>query len=309
MEASAQQYLKQGTINKYLLEDTERKESKDKDITLKQAVSETYGKLAIANSKGNDCGIIKSCCGAPAKTDTSYSEELGYTKEESTSVPQGSDMGLGCGNPNAIAKLKAGETVLDLGSGGGFDCFLAAKRVGTTGKVIGVDMTLPMIEKARVNAQKGNYTNVEFRLGEIESLPVEDNSIDVIISNCVINLSTDKAKVFQEAARVLKPGGRLAISDIVATSPLPEQIKNDLELYAGCIAGAMAIDDLQHTLEKVGFENISIKIREASRTFIEKWTSEGSNAENYVASAEIEAMKPIIDITGDIISSHIGDIH
>jgi ubiquinone/menaquinone biosynthesis C-methylase UbiE len=275
---------------------------------IKQEVSKIYGGLAEANSQGKDYGTALSCCGAPAETDISYSEQLGYSKEESISVPIGANMGLGCGNPNAIAKLKVGETVLDLGSGGGFDCFLAARKVGNTGKVIGVDMTPAMIEKARANAEKGNYTNVEFRLGDIEALPVEDNSIDVIISNCVINLATNKEKVFEESARVLKPGGRLAVSDIVATSPLPEEIKSDLALYAGCIAGAMAIDDLQQILEKVGFANININVREASRTFIEKWTSEGSNAENYVASAEIEAIKPFIDVMGEVISNPIEEV-
>jgi len=271
--------------------------SSHQDKILKKAVLDTYGKLAESNSKGMDYGIKESCCGAPVKTDVVYSEKLGYTKEESGSVPEGANMGLGCGNPNAIAKLKVGETVLDLGSGGGFDCFLAARKVGSTGNVIGVDMTPAMIEKAKANAQKGNYTNVEFRLGEIESLPVEDNSIDVIISNCVINLSTNKEKVFEEAARVLKPGGRLAVSDIVATEPLPDWIKEDTELYSGCISGALSVNELQTLLKDAGFEKIQIDIKESSRSFIKGWASD-TGAENYVASADIGAIKP--EVTDEI---------
>lgn len=279
-------------------------DSEKQSVAFRQAVRDTYGKLAVANSSGNDSGITQSCCGASAETDLTYSEKLGYTKEEASSVPQGANMGLGCGNPNAIAALKAGETVLDLGSGGGFDCFLAARRVGVSGKVIGVDMTPAMLEKARANAKKGNYTNVEFRLGEIEALPVADESVDVIISNCVINLSTNKEKVFQEAARVLKPGGRLAVSDVVATESLPSWIKEDLTLYSGCMAGAMAIGELRVVLEETGFEDININVREASRNFIKGWASD-TGVENYVASAEIQAMKPIeeVDVVGEESSS------
>lgn len=256
----------------------------------KEAVRSTYGKLAHHNTLGKDWGNVKSCCGSTAEADISYSEKLGYSKEETSAVPEGANMGLGCGNPTAIASLKEGDTVLDLGSGGGFDCFLAVRKVGSTGKVIGVDMTPDMLSKARNNAFKKNYTNVEFRLGEIEHLPVADKTIDVIISNCVINLCTNKGQVFKEAARVLKEGGRLAISDIVSTAKLPDAIKEDLELYSGCMAGATPIDELNDLLQQAGFENINITIKEGSREFIKDWSSSG--VENYVASATIEATKP-----------------
>lgn len=207
------------------------------DTVVKEAVRKAYAEVAVKNSEGEDCGNVMSCCGAPKQTDIDYNKELGYSEEEITGVIDGANMGLGCGNPTALAALKPGETVVDLGSGGGFDCFLAMRRVGPTGHVIGVDMTPEMISKARGNAKKANYSNVEFRLGEIEHLPVADNSVDVIISNCVINLATDKFQVLRECSRILKQGGRVAISDIVATSELPEHIKKDLELYSGCMAG------------------------------------------------------------------------
>jgi ubiquinone/menaquinone biosynthesis C-methylase UbiE len=200
-------------------------------------------------------------------------------------------MGLGCGNPQAIAALQPGETVLDLGSGGGFDCFLAARQVGETGWVIGVDMTPEMIRKARANAKKGGFTNVEFRLGEIEHLPVADRSVDVIISNCVINLSPDKSAVFQEAFRVLKPGGRLAIADIVATAALPEDIRNDLALRAGCVGGAASMDEIETFLREAGFRQIRVQPKDASRELIREWAP-GRRVEDYVISATIEAVKP-----------------
>jgi ubiquinone/menaquinone biosynthesis C-methylase UbiE len=200
-------------------------------------------------------------------------------------------MGLGCGNPQAIAALKPGETVLDLGSGGGFDCFLAARQVGETGWVIGVDMTPEMIRKARDNAKKGGFTNVEFRLGEIERLPVADRSVDAIISNCVINLSPDKSAVFQEAFRVLKPGGRLAIADIVATASLPDDIRNDLALRAGCVGGAVAMDEIETFLREAGFREIHIQPKDQSRDLIREWAP-GRSVEDYVISATIEAVKP-----------------
>lgn len=207
------------------------------DITVKEAVRKAYAEVAVQNEEGKDCGNVKSCCGAPKEVDVDYNKELGYSEEEIKGVIDGANMGLGCGNPTALAALKQGETVVDLGSGGGFDCFLASKRVGPSGHVIGVDMTPEMISKSRKNAEKGNYNTVEFRLGEIEHLPVADGIADVVISNCVLNLSTDKPQVLRECARVLKKGGRIAISDIVATSELPEEIKKDLELYSGCMAG------------------------------------------------------------------------
>ncbi len=200
-------------------------------------------------------------------------------------------MGLGCGNPKAIAMLKLGEVVLDLGSGGGFDCFLAAREVGEDGVVIGVDMTPEMVSKARANAEKAQLTNVDFRLGEIENLPVADGSIDAIISNCVINLSPDKARVFQESFRVLKPGGRLAISDVVATAELPENMKSDMALFTGCMSGASTITEIESMLEDAGFDAITIQPKDESRAFIQNWIPE-SKIEDYVVSATIEALKP-----------------
>lgn len=219
---------------------------KNRDI--KKIVRDSYGKVAKQNS---------SCCGGCGPT-PDISQKIGYSNEELTTVPQGANLGLGCGNPVAIASLKEGEMVLDLGSGAGFDCFLAANKVGKNGRVIGVDMTPEMIEKAKHNAQKGNYQNVEFRLGDIEHLPVDDNSIDIIISNCVINLSPDKKKVFSETFRVLKPGGRLMISDIVLLKKLPNSIRSSIEAYVGCIAGAVEKDDYLAFIKRAGFHNVKI---------------------------------------------------
>jgi SAM-dependent methyltransferase len=216
--------------------------------------------------------------------------KVGYLIEDLHSVPEGADMGLGCGNPQAIAALQPGEVVLDLGSGGGLDCFLAARQVGPQGRVIGVDMTPDMVSRARENARLSGYTNVEFRLGEIEHLPVADEQVDVILSNCVINLSPDKSRVCQEAFRVLRPGGRLAISDVVARVELPDEIRNDPELRASCIGGAVTIDELERTLAKAGFEQISIIPREESREVIAGWAP-GYHPELYVVSATIEAIK------------------
>ncbi len=206
-------------------------------------------------------------------------------------VPEGSDLGLGCGTPLASAALQPGEVVLDLGSGAGFDCFLAAREVGPSGKVIGVDMTIDMIVKARRNATAGNYRQVEFRLGEIEHLPLADASVDVVISNCVINLSPDKPQVFREAARVLRRGGRLAISDVVTPIELPDEIKHDLALHTGCLAGASLMSELQATLEGCGFEKIRIAPKAESREFIKDWAP-GLKLEEYVVSAVIQAVKP-----------------
>jgi SAM-dependent methyltransferase len=206
-----------------------------KGKNMKKIVKESYAKIAAMNSS---CCAENSCCSG-AKLAEVISKKIGYKEEELKTVPEGVNLGLGCGNPVALASLKEGETVLDLGSGAGFDCFLAANKVGKDGRVIGVDMTPEMIEKARENAKKGNYESVEFRVGEIESLPVADNSIDIIISNCVINLSPDESKVFQEAFRVLKPSGRLIVSDIVLLKELPDVIKRSIEAYIGCLSGAM----------------------------------------------------------------------
>lgn len=205
-------------------------------------------------------------------------------------APEGANLGLGCGNPQAIADLKPGEVVLDLGCGGGFDCFLAAKRVGPTGRVIGVDMTPEMVARARVNTEKVELDNVEFRLGEIEHLPVADASVDVIISNCVINLSPDKPAVFRDAFRVLRPGGRLAVSDVVATAELPAEWRKDMALLSGCVSGAANIDTLSQILVDAGFVGISIKPKEESREFIRDWQP-GARPEDYVVSANIRAIK------------------
>jgi len=202
----------------------------------------------------------------------------------------GSNMGLGCGNPQAIASIREGETVLDLGSGAGFDAFLAARQTGKTGKVIGVDMTPQMITKSRQNAEKANFDWVEFRLGEIEHLPVADQTVDVIISNCVINLSPEKQQVFNEASRVLKKGGRLAISDVVATVEIPDEMLKDLELHCACVSGASTIDELEEMLVNAGFTNIRINPKDESREFIRDWSS-GANLADFILSATIEATK------------------
>lgn len=226
-----------------------------KSEKIKNIIRSSYGN--IAKSSGN-CGCGSCGCDSNQKAQR-QSGQIGYSKSEMNQAPTGSNLGLGCGNPVAIASIKEGEVVLDLGSGAGFDSFLAARKVGTKGKVIGVDMTDEMLEKARENAEKGDYPNVEFRKGDIEDLPVEDNSIDVIISNCVINLAPDKEKVFREAYRVLKVGGRLMASDVVLIKPLPEELKNDNELLVGCISGAILKEDYLKLLEEAGFSNISIQ--------------------------------------------------
>ena len=215
------------------------------------------GYAKVAKGGGSCCGPQASgCCGVDVTKE--IGKGIGYSEEEMDSVPDGANLGLGCGNPVALASLKGGEVVLDLGSGAGFDCFLAAKKVGNKGKVIGIDMTPEMLKKARSNAKKGNYNNVEFRKGEIENLPVADNSVDVIISNCVINLSPDKDKVFKDAFRVLKLGGRLMVSDIVLESPLPTTIKNSINAYVGCIAGASIKKDYLAGIKNAGFSDIKI---------------------------------------------------
>lgn len=261
--------------------------------SIRNQVRSSYAKVAEASNSGSCCGIESSCCGVSADIDinTLNSLRLGYSQEDLVSVPQGADMGLGCGNPRAIAALQPGQVVLDLGSGGGFDAFLAAREVGNSGRVIGVDMTPEMISKARSNAETAQLNNVEFRLGEIEHLPVADNSIDVIISNCVINLSPNKAQVFRDAYRVLTPGGRLAISDVVATIELPEELKADPALYAGCMAGALQLDELETLLLEAGFVDIQITPKDESRKFIKDWAP-GLGVEEYVISAYIQAVKP-----------------
>jgi len=226
-----------------------------KDEKVKKAVREGYAR--IAKKEGSCCPPAKSCCGG-ASSSESISRAIGYTDQELKGVPEGANLGLGCGNPVALASLKEGETVVDLGSGPGLDCFLAANKVGKTGKVVGVDMTPEMIEKARENRLKGNYDNVEFRLGEIENLPVADNFANAIISNCVINLVPDKKRVFRETFRILKPGGRLMISDLVLLKELPDFIKNSVEAYIGCLSGAIMKDDYLNAIKAAGFREVKI---------------------------------------------------
>jgi len=277
---------------------------------IKKAVQERYGQIATAEAATSETSHAGACC-VPSEISTetnqasscgcsgsNFSVEnmstlMGYSNEDIDSIPEGANMGLGCGNPVALASLTPGETVLDLGSGGGIDCFLAAKHVGETGKVIGVDMTPDMISKARKNAEKMETSNVEFRLGEIEHLPVADNSVNIIMSNCVINLSPDKLSVYRDAYRVLKPGGRLAISDIVATAALPDEIKKNMLLVTACVGGAETIEDTEKMLKKVGFQDIKITFNDNSRDLIQEWDPDrSSNAMDYVVSAYIEAVKP-----------------
>jgi arsenite methyltransferase len=227
-----------------------------KEENVKKMVREGYAKIA---GKGkSSVGAPTSCCSNTAELSEEISRRIGYTEDEIGSVPQGANLGLGCGNPVALASLKKGETVLDLGSGGGFDCFLAANRVGKGGKVIGVDMTPEMIDKARENARKGKYENVEFRLGEIENLPVAGGSVDVVISNCVINLSPNKKRVFEEAFRVLGPKGRLMVSDIVLLKRLPESIRKNVQAYIGCLSGAEMKDKYLQMIRDAGFKQVRV---------------------------------------------------
>ncbi len=261
--------------------------SATKHDEVRRAVRQQYGQSA----ENNSCGCSPSCCGASPTEADALSKAVGYSVDETGAVPEGANLGLGCGNPQAIAALKAGETVLDLGSGAGFDCFLAARQVGDHGRVIGVDMTPAMVSKARENAEKGSYRNVEFRLGEIENLPVADGIVDVIISNCVINLSPDKPRVFAEAFRVLKPGGRLAISDVVAFAEMPAELRQDMALLTGCMAGASLISEVEEMLINAGFRQIRIVPKDESKSFIRDWAP-GTAVTDYVVSATIEAVKP-----------------
>jgi len=269
--------------------------------SIRKSVRERYGKLATMHGN-SDCGggSGRSCCIPGMAGEAELGQAIGYSEKEMSCVPEGANLGLGCGNPQSIAALQAGETILDLGSGAGFDCFLAAGQVGPQGRVIGVDMTPEMIARARLNASQNDpepYPNVEFRLGEIEHLPVADSSVDVIISNCVINLSADKQKVFEEAYRVLKPGGRMAILDILAVGMIPEEVQNDLAAISACLGGAMTVDHIERLLRISGFENIRIEPREESRHYINKWL-EKSDAGSYVRSATIAACKPQDAIAG-----------
>ena len=275
-----------------------------KDDEIRKMVREGYAQ--IAKTKRPCCAPLTPCCGSSADLAQTISKNVGYADEELGAVPEGANLGLGCGNPVALASLVDGEAVLDLGSGAGFDCFLAANRVGKKGKVIGVDMTPEMIEKARENAQKGGYQNVEFRLGEIENIPAVDNSVDVIISNCVINLSPDKERVFQEAFRILKPGGRLMVSDIVLLRELPDFIKSSIAAYIGCISGALRKEDYLEAIRAVGFCEVEILDETvfpidcmandpAAKAIISKMnipSEEIKDIANSVLSVKVQAIKP-----------------
>jgi arsenite methyltransferase len=272
---------------------------------IKKAVKSGYARVALQNV--SCCESNSSCCGN-ANLAENISRKIGYSEEELSIAPDGANLGLGCGNPVALASLKEGEVVLDLGSGAGFDCFIAASRVGSTGKVIGVDMTPEMIEKATRNARESNFGNVEFRLGEIESLPISANHVDVVISNCVINLSPDKQKVFKEAFRVLKPGGRLMVSDMVLLKELPEAIRRSVEAYVGCIAGAAMKHDYLAAIQSAGFHEIRLlgedvypielmtadPIAQAICADLNLSAEKAKDLAKTVASIKILATKPIV---------------
>ena len=255
----------------------------------KTMVRERYGAIAATESC---CAPSPSCCAPTTPSDAALkARAMGYADADLSSVPDGANLGLGCGNPQAIADLRPGETVIDLGSGAGFDCFLAARAVGPAGRVIGVDMTHEMLAKARANAASIGAANVQFRLGELEHLPVADNTADVILSNCVINLVPDKQQVFSEAFRVLKPGGRLAISDVVGTAPLPASLCGDSDLICGCVAGAAPVAAVEAMLAAAGFADIAVTVKPESRALIATWAP-GRGVEDYVVSATIAARKP-----------------
>jgi SAM-dependent methyltransferase len=259
---------------------------------IKEILRAHYGDIAVGSASDCCAPVASSCCGtAAASAVDSQAREMGYTAEELAAVPEGANLGLGCGNPQAIAAVKSGEVVVDLGSGAGFDCFLAARQVGANGHVIGVDMTHEMLKKARDNAARVGAANVEFRLGELEHLRIGDSTADVILSNCVINLVPDKAQVFREAFRVLKPGGRLAISDVVNTKPLTAALAADRTLICGCVAGAAPVRDVEAWLQAAGFQDVWVTVKPESRDLVASWAP-GRGIEDYVASAIIEAHKP-----------------
>lgn len=274
-----------------------KEEGQAKD-TIREAVRDRYAEIALSGS--SCCGGVGGCgSGDPGvdggrldrKAGRVQSLKLGYSEEDVATVPAGANLGLGCGNPKAIAQLKPGEVVVDLGAGAGFDCFLAAQAVGPEGRVIGVDMTPEMLTAARENARESGFQNVDFRLGEIEHLPIGDNTADVVISNCVINLSPDKAQVYREAFRVLKPGGRLAVSDVVATTELPQEWRDDMRLLSACISGASSAAEAKQMLEAAGFVEVVIQPRDQSREFIQEWEA-GRKLEDYVLSADMTASRP-----------------
>jgi SAM-dependent methyltransferase len=260
---------------------------------IREVVRDRYGRIAAQWS--SCCGPAEPCgCGSPQDT---ASKAIGYTEEELGAIPDGADLGLGCGNPTALASLKPGEVVLDLGAGAGIDCFLAANAVGETGRVIGVDMTSEMLEKARANARNGGFDNVEFRLGEIENLPVADGSVDVVISNCVVNLSPDKERVFKEAHRVLKSGGRVMVSDIALLRPLPEGIKSSVEAYVGCIAGATTKDDYLATVKGAGFRDVEVISERSTKGLLDGARVAEAAARFGISTAEVmEAADSVISM-------------
>ena len=262
---------------------------------LREKIRDKYGALARGEDRQHECacGCGESACCAPDSLDR-VSEKIGYRGEEMESIPAGANLGLGCGNPIDLAEPKEGETVLDLGSGAGIDCFLAARMLGPGGRAIGIDMTPNMIEKARANAKKGGYTNVEFRLGEIEALPIDDESVDIVISNCVINMSHDKPRVFREAFRVLRPGGRLAVSDLVLRQRLPEAIRESVDAFVGCVAGASLLDDYLRDVRDAGF--VDVEVLRATPYTVNADALEPDSAErnalSAVVSAQIRARRP-----------------
>jgi SAM-dependent methyltransferase len=259
------------------------------EAQIKELVRARYGGIAAASAAGC-CAPVSSCCG-PEATSDDKARRMGYSDAELAAVPEGTNLGLGCGNPQAIAAMRPGEVVVDLGSGAGFDCFLAARQVGDEGHVIGVDMTHEMLKKARDNAARIGAGNVEFRLGELEHLPIADRTADVVISNCVINLVPDKAQVFREAFRVLKSGGRLAVSDVINIAPLPPELAADPTLLCGCVAGAAPAERIEGWLNEAGFVGARITPNFESRGIVESWAS-GRGVENCIASALVEARKP-----------------
>ena len=258
---------------------------------IRTLVRENYGTIAKQDGHVGCCGpsTVQSRPHRPSAG--AMSRRMGYSEAELETVPEGSNLGLGCGNPQAIAALRPGEVVVDLGSGAGFDCFLAAPQVGPAGRVIGVDMTHEMLKKARDNAAKVGAANVEFRLGEIEHLPIADNIADAVVSNCVINLSPDKPQVFREAFRVLKPGGRLAVSDVIAIAPMPDSFSRDPQLMCSCVAGVATKDEIEKWLAEAGFVDIRVEAKPESRDLIKDWAP-GKGVEHYVVSANIKARKP-----------------
>ena len=269
-----------------------KKETAGKE-EVRQEVRKSYGRIARQESDGCWPGASRNSSTPGSRNPEQVSNLVGYSTEELASVPEGANLGLGCGNPVAIASLREGETVVDLGSGGGMDCFLAAARVGGTGRVIGVDMTPDMISLARKKAEEANLGNVQFRLGEIEHLPVADGVADAVISNCVVNLSPDKGAAYREAFRVLKPGGRLSISDILAKQPLPEEVRSDLALVSACIGGAATVKETRRALSEAGFTDIRITDRTPSREKVQEMAPESAlKAMEFLMSATIEAVKP-----------------